>query len=461
VKLSGRRSGVQLHVSSLPSGRLGPEAHHFLRWLAAAGQSYWQVLPLGPPDRFHSPYKSRSAFACSPRLLGRPDAPVTLAEEADFRERERFWIEDWAEAGGGRRAIRDQVRFQREWTALRADAAELGIAIVGDMPLYVAPESVDHHAHPRLFADGLLAGAPPDDFAPHGQLWGNPVYDWPAMQARHYRWWVERLRRSASLFDLVRIDHFRGLVAYWAVPRGSRDARAGRWRRGPGEAPLRAAARTLGELPLIAEDLGVITPPVERLRRRLQIPGMAVLQFLYDEEREEDPLAEGVSERVLYTSTHDQTTLLGWWDALEDSRGERVRSALARRSIGAPTKRRSITATSGPRPSGATGGPRSSGATGGPRSSAAAGGPRPSGATGGRSSGATGGRWPLIELAQSSSAPLVMMQAQDVLGLPDGARMNTPGRATGNWTWQLSPGQLTSRLAHRLRAVTEATGRLP
>ncbi|MHB1539218.1 MAG: 4-alpha-glucanotransferase [Solirubrobacteraceae bacterium] len=408
MRLSARLSGVQLHVTSLPSGTLGAEARGFLRWLAAARQSHWQVLPLAPPDRFGSPYKSRSAFACSARLLARPDASVTLSEEADFCERERFWIDDWARAGGGRRAVRDQVRFEREWQALRIDAAGLGIAIVGDLPLYVAPRSVDEAVHPQLFDERLLAGAPPDDFAPHGQLWGNPVYRWPAMRRGGYRWWVQRLRRSAALFDLVRLDHFRGLVAYWAVPSGSRDASDGRWRRGPLDAPLLAAREALGELPLIAEDLGVITPAVERLRSRLEIPGMAVLQFLYDGDADGDPLEQRTAGRVLYTATHDQTTLRGWWDGLDRARRERVERAFAARSIGAAEP-----------------------------------------------------HWRLIELAQSAAAPLMMMQAQDLLGLPAAARMNTPGRASGNWTWRLGHDALTRRLAQRLRAATAASGREP
>lgn len=410
MRLSGRASGVQLHVSSLPGGRLGPAAYALIDWLYTAGQSYWQVLPLGPTDRWGSPYKSRSAFACSPRLLERPDAPVSAAEEDDFRERERFWSEDWAAACGGRRAIRDQVRFQREWLALRRHAADRGVRIVGDLPLYVAPGGIDHRVHPQLFAAGLLAGAPPDDFAPRGQLWGNPVYDWPAMRRRRYRWWVERLRRSAALFDLVRLDHFRGLVAYWAVPAGSRDARAGHWRRGPAQAPLLAARDELGELPLIAEDLGVITPPVERLRQHLGIPGMAVLQFIYhpQDRTVEDPLDAASSGRVLYTATHDQNTLLGWWDTLAAAERAPLRRALASRRI----------ATADP-------------------------------------------CWALIGLAQSSPAPLVMMQAQDLLGLPESARMNIPGRAAGNWRWQIAPRALTRRLATRLRAVTADAGRLP
>ena len=216
------------------------------------------------------------------------------------------------------------------------------------------------------------------------------------------------MRRASELFDIVRLDHFRGLVAYWAIPEGARDARAGRWRRGPLAAPLLAARAELGSLPLIAEDLGVITPPVERLRAQLEIPGMAVLQFLYEgSAHDEDPLAEASRGRVLYTGTHDQDTLLGWWEGL-DERGRRpLLGALAARQI----------KTRDP-------------------------------------------EWALIELAQSSPAPLVMAQMQDLLGLPSSARMNTPGRASGNWSWQLSPGALTPRLAKRLRESTERAGRL-
>lgn len=401
-------SGVQLHITSLPGGRLGREAYAFVDWLSAAGQCYWQVLPLGPPDRWGSPYRARSAFACSPRLLGRPDAPVTAGERSDFLEREGFWISEWASLNGKRRAIDDQVRFQREWLQLRAYAKEMGVMIIGDLPLYVSPGSVDRRIHPRLFAEGLLAGAPPDDFSPHGQLWGNPVYDWAAMRREGYRWWIERIRRSVELFDIVRIDHFRGLVAYWAVPAGSRDARGGRWRRGPQGAPLQAARRALGALPLIAEDLGMITPAVQRLRSRLDIPGMAVLQFLFGARERADPVEVATQDRILYTGTHDQTTLMGWWTSLQERERRPVEAALRRRRIDSAE-----------------------------------------------------GAWALIRLAQSSPAPIVMMQAQDVLSLPDRARMNTPGRASGNWRWRLDAGALTEPLCKRLRAVTHEAGRMP
>ena len=181
-----RSSGVLLHVTSLPGGRLGPEAFRFVDWLAAAGQTWWQVLPLGPPDRYGSPYKARSAFAASPALLGEPRAPVSQSELIEFRERHRAWAADW-ERFGGRSALADQVRFDREWGALRRYARDRGVRLVGDVAIYVAPGSADHRAHPELFQEGFVAGAPPDAFSASGQLWGNPLYDWPAMQRRRYR----------------------------------------------------------------------------------------------------------------------------------------------------------------------------------------------------------------------------------------------------------------------------------
>ncbi|MGH2967943.1 MAG: 4-alpha-glucanotransferase, partial [Solirubrobacteraceae bacterium] len=187
-----RSSGVQLHPTSLPGGRLGREAYAFADWLAAAGQSWWQMLPLGPPDRYGSPYKARSAFAAWPGLLAEPRAPVSKAEELDFRERNAFWIEDWARHGP-RGAIADQVRFDREWAALRRYGADRGVRLIGDVPIYVAAGSADQRAHPELFQAGAVAGTPPDAFTDKGQLWGNPLYDWPALRRRGYRWWVERL----------------------------------------------------------------------------------------------------------------------------------------------------------------------------------------------------------------------------------------------------------------------------
>jgi 4-alpha-glucanotransferase len=409
-----RSSGVQLHITSLPEGRLGPGAYRFVDWLAAAGQSWWQVLPLGPPDRHRSPYKSSSAFAAWPGLLADPRAPVSAAELTEFRERQAFWIGDW-ERFAGRGAAADQVRFDREWGALRAYAAERGVRILGDVAIYVSPGGCDHRYHPELFQTGFVAGAPPDAYSPTGQLWGNPLYDWPALQRRGYRWWVERVRRTLDLFDLARIDHFRGLVAYWSVPARARTARGGTWHRGPGIALFRALERGLGAqagvpLPLVAEDLGVITPPVERLRRQVGLPGMLVIQFGMhpDEPRSVHRLANHTADRVVYTSTHDQDTLRGWLESLDEGQRAFVDSEVAR--LGFTDRRRPW--------------------------------------------------WGLIRYAFSSPAEIAMIQAQDALGLGSEARMNAPGSVGTSWRWQMRRGALTKALAQRLRAASEESGRL-
>jgi 4-alpha-glucanotransferase len=403
-----RSSGVQLHITSLPGGRLGPEAYRFVDWLAAAGQAWWQVLPLGPPDRYGSPYKARSAFAAWPGLLAEPRAPVSAAEVVDFRDREAFWAVDW-ERFSGRGALADQVRFSREWGELRAYAASAGVKLFGDVAIYVAPGSADHRAHPSLFRSGFVAGAPPDAYSASGQLWGNPLYDWPALRRRRYRWWVERLRRTMSLFDLARIDHFRGFVSYWAVPAGARTAASGFWQRGPGRAVFDAASRSLGELALVAEDLGVITPAVARLRDSLGYPGMVVLQFGFDPAHPESVhrFENHAVWRVVYTGTHDHDTARGWYSSLDASTRGRVDETLRR--VGVAEREP---------------------------------------------------WWGLIRLALASRAEVAMMQAQDVLGLGSEARMNAPGRAGGAWRWRMEAGALTPALARRLREATEAAGRL-
>jgi 4-alpha-glucanotransferase len=401
-----RSSGVQLHLTSLPGGRLGPQAYRFVDWLEAAGQAWWQVLPLGPPDRARSPYKARSAFAAWPGFLADRSAPVSREEADAFRAAHAAWIEDWAAFAGGTRAVNDQVRFDREWAALRSYAAERGVRLIGDVPIYVAPGSADHVAHPELFRDDVVAGAPPDYFTEKGQLWGNPIYDWPALRRRGYRFWIERFRRTFDLFDLARVDHFRGFAAYWAIPRGAPDARPGKWVRGPGRAPFDAARAALGsELPIIAEDLGVITPPVVRLRDELGFPGMVVLQFAFNPDDPNSPhdLFRHRENQVLYTGTHDNDTLRGWYEGL-------------------PEKRLAVLRAAGVR--------------------------------------ARHPWWDLIALAQGSVARLCMLQVQDVLGLGNEARMNLPGTASGNWAFQLEPGQLTKRHAKRLREITEGAGRL-
>jgi 4-alpha-glucanotransferase len=403
-----RSAGVQLHPTSLASGRLDADAYAFVDWLAAAGQTWWQMLPLGPPDRYGSPYKARSAFAAWPGLLAEPGAAVGRDEVDEFVERERYWLPSWETVAGGRRALLDQVRFDREWRALRGYAAERGVRLIGDVPIYVAPGGADHRAWPELFRDGFVAGVPPDAFTDKGQRWGNPLYDWPTLRRRRYRWWVERLRRTFSLVDMTRVDHFRGFVAYWAVPAAARDARGGRWLRGPGAAVFEAARSELGELNVIAEDLGVITEPVRRLRRSLGFPGMVVLQFAFDDAASVHHPSRHEEHSVVYTGTHDHDTARGWWESV--SPGARARASEAFAAAGVDDD---------------------------------------------------DPWWSLIRLAHSSPARLAMVQLQDVLGLGSEARMNMPGRARGAWKWRLEPGQLDQESAARLRASTEASGRLP
>ncbi len=405
-----RSSGVLLHITSLPSGRLGAPAYELVDWLVAAGQTWWQMLPLGPPGEGRSPYTARSAFSAWRGLLADPTAPVSASEITDFRDRNAYWIEDW-ERLGGRGAVSDQVRFEREWNALRSYAGDRGVRLMGDIAIYVASDSVDHRTHPELFQRGFVAGVPPDLFSATGQLWLNPLYDWQALRREGYRWWVERLRRSLSMFDLVRIDHFRGFVAYWAVPEGDPTAIGGHWRRGPGRALFEAVWRELpAPLPLVAEDLGVITPAVERLRDELGLPGMLVLQFGFEPHKPRSPHrpANHVENRIAYTGTHDHDTARGWYESLSAPIARLVDRALRDYEISEPEP-----------------------------------------------------WWGLIRLALASPARVAIMQAQDVLGLGSEARMNHPARHAGNWRWQLRDGALTPALAQRLREATEASGRLP
>jgi len=394
-----RSSGVLLHPTSLPSGRLDREAYRFVDWLASAGQAWWQVLPLGPPDEFGSPYRSASAFAGSAQLLARPEARVTAGEVGDFVARHPYWAGAWASFAGGT-AIADQVRFERDWGALRVYAAERGIRLIGDLPIYVSDAGADIAGWPELFEHGEVAGAPPDALSAVGQRWGNPLYDWPAHRATGFRWWRERFRRTFELVDLCRIDHFRGFVSYWAIPERNKTAKRGRWRPGPGAELFRAVEGELGDLALIAEDLGLITPAVYRLRDELGLPGMVVALWAFGGRRHSPHrLANHRENSVVYTSTHDTDTAVGWF------RGLRPR----------------LRAATGLDPA------------------------EP--------------QWGLIELAYSSPARLAVVPAQDVLGLGSEARMNHPGRIGGNWRWRLEAGQLTPPLARRLRRLARQYGR--
>jgi 4-alpha-glucanotransferase len=394
-----RSSGILLHPTSLPNGVLDDEAYRFVDWLAAAGQSWWQVLPLGPPDGTGSPYASPSAFAASPALLADRAARVTSDELEDFVARHPFWSGEWA-AFAGAGALADQVRFEREWSRLRAYAADRGVRLVGDVPIYVAENGAEHRSRPELFRSGVVAGAPPDALSKVGQRWGNPLYDWPAHRATGFRWWIERLRRTFELVDVTRLDHFRGFVAYWEIPERHATAKRGRWRAGPGRALFDAAREELGDLQLIAEDLGLITPAVYRLRDELGFPGMVVLHWAFLGGRRNPHRPENHTEDlVVYTSTHDTDTTRGWYESM--TRRERAATGL---DPADPV-------------------------------------------------------WDLIEIAYASRANLAIVPAQDVLGLGSEARMNSPGTIHGNWRWRLEPGRLGDEHAARLREASRRSGR--
>jgi 4-alpha-glucanotransferase len=401
-----RASGVLLPVASLPGGVLDDDARRFVDWLAEAGQSWWQILPFGPPDHARSPYASTSAFAGSSTWLADPSAAVSVGELEAFVAGHPYWVADWA-AFAGPGAVADQVRFAREWQRVRDHAADRGVRILGDMAFAVAGGSADHRAHPELFRTGVVGGVPPDDWSADGQRWGTPMYDWGEMRRQHHRWWVERFRRTLELVDAVRIDHFRGFVAAWAIPERNRTARKGRWTRGPGRAVFDDARGALGEFPVVAENLGLITPPVEQLRRALRMPGTVVLQFGFTDDMV-NPQGPVGTDTVVYTGTHDNDTTAGWW--AHASHAERTRVEAAVRAGG----------WSDAEPA-----------------------------------------WMLLRLALESPAVLSMVPVQDVLGLGSAARVNVPGRARGNWGWHLPSGALDRELAVRLRAATAAAGRLP
>jgi 4-alpha-glucanotransferase len=389
-----RSSGILLHPTSLPGGRLGDEAYRFVDWLAAAGQSWWQMLPLGPPDEFGSPYRTTSAFASTSALLADPHARVSVDEVEEFVARQHFWVGSWP-------AIADQVRFEREWNALRAYARDRGVRLIGDVPIYVSDEGADIAAWPELFQRGEVAGAPPDPLNANGQHWGNPLYDWAEHRHTGFRWWIERFRRTFEHVDVARVDHFRGFVAYWAIPPGHKTARHGRWRPAPGYELFTAVEDALGDVPLIAEDLGVITEPVYRLRDAFGFPGMVVLHWAWGGPPTNiHAPANHPENAVVYTSTHDTETTVGWYGNLSK-------------------RRRAATGLDPAEPN-----------------------------------------WSLIDVAMHSRARLAIVPLQDVLGLGNEARMNRPGVVHGNWRWRYERGQLTDELAARMHEETEAGRRL-
>ncbi|HUT37304.1 MAG TPA: 4-alpha-glucanotransferase [Planctomycetota bacterium] len=491
-----RSAGILLHPTSLPGrygiGELGHTAHRLADFLAEGGQSLWQILPLGPTGYGDSPYACFSAFAGNPLLLNlewlASEGDIERAELAsappfpeghvDFgpvigwrgelfaRAAERFrrhatgerrdafdrfcaenadWLDDYAlfralkDAHGGavwntwdpalaarepaalaeaRRRLDDamflhrylQYQFFRQWDDLKRHANAQGIRIVGDIPIFVAFDSADVWAHPELFLIGddlkptVVAGVPPDYFSKTGQLWGNPLYRWDAMAADGYAWWVRRFRQTFRTVDIVRLDHFRGFAAYWEVPADETTAINGQWVEGPGAALFDALKAALGDLPIIAEDLGLITPDVDALRQQFEFPGMKVLHFAFTTDGTHPYLPHNYGANcIVYTGTHDNDTTLGWYHTREAKE-----KAALHRYLG-PT--------------------------------------------------AEPVNWSLARLAYASVADVAIIPLQDALGLGGEARMNTPGKPSGNWTWRFREHALTPGLRERLLDLALTYGR--
>jgi 4-alpha-glucanotransferase len=454
-----RRAGVLLHVTSLPgSGDLGAAAYEFVDFLSDAGCSVWQVLPLVPTHEDDgSPYNALSTMAGNPELISPVRRAADDLDDVDALDAEqqaaftswcaqqREWLDPYVEfvalrelhghtpwptwppalrdrdpqaVAGALDGCRGRVRelrfeqwiFAEQWGRLHEYAVSRGVLLFGDLPIFVSLDSADVWAHRELFqldAAGqpiTVTGCPPDYFAVDGQKWNNPHYDWDAMAADGFAWWRMRIARQRELFDLVRIDHFRGFEAAWHIPADAPTARDGAWVEGPGDAVLSALVETAGPGTLVAEDLGVITPPVEALRLRHGLPGMKVLQFAFDGAADNPYLPEHHGElSVVYTGTHDNDTTAGWWAELDES----TRGAV-RRHLVDPDE------------------------------------PMP---------------WALVRLAMASTSRLAVVPAQDLLGLGSEARMNTPGTEAGNWTWQAPPGAFDTDLASRLRTLVEEAGR--
>lgn len=482
-----RAAGVLLHPTSLPGpggiGTLGADAIGFLDFLRDAGFTIWQMLPLGPTGYGDSPYQCFSAFAGNPLLISLPADPASATAEGsasglgivvDFgavipekkkRLREQFarfvpdaryerwvseqpWLEDfalfsalkdvhsgksWTEwdapyAAHDRDALRtfaashktelaqvyfEQYVFFRQFEALRAACAERKLQLMGDVPIYVAHDSADVWGNRALFdldEKGALltqAGVPPDYFSETGQLWGNPIYKWDVLEEQGYQWWIDRMRAALKMFDVVRLDHFRGFEAYWEVPGDAVNAINGRWAPGPRAALFTAMTNALGPLPIVAENLGLITPEVEALREQFGYPGMSILQFAFGGDGQASEFKPHLfpHERVVYTGTHDNDTTVGWWnsepggDSTRTAEDIEKEQAYARRYLDTDGKEM---------------------------------------------------HWTLMRAALASVADTVLIPMQDILGLGSDARMNLPGRQSGNWKFRFSWKQLTPDITKRL-----------
>lgn len=444
--LARRRAGVLLHVSSLKAG-LGSGGRAFIDWLASAGFTVWQILPLGPTGADGSPYWVRSDSAGNAALIDPSDAaPVHSSEFQAFLEGSRDWLDDYAtfevlsslnrgapwwtwpseyrdrqpaamervrrELAQSIRAIREQqFSFAWQWRRLHEYAHSRGVYLFGDVPFYVAPDSAEAWSNREQFqldATGrptAVAGVPPDYFSELGQLWGNPLYAWDAMKKDGFRFWRSRIRRQLERVDLLRIDHFRALAAHWSVPAGAPDARGGSWQPSYGRELLQLLKTENPTLPVVAEDLGVITPDVEALRRDFGLAGMRVMQFGFDGSGDNVHLPHMYEQTsVAYTGTHDNDTTVGWYGSLDAETQRRVDYFLR----------------------------------------------------------AAPGQMPqaMIHALMASVAQLAVVPMQDVLGLGSEARLNTPGTVTGNWSWRLPENCLTQELAQRFALLNRVFGRV-
>jgi 4-alpha-glucanotransferase len=496
-----RSSGILLHPTSLPGrygiGDLGEWAYRFVDWLESAGQSVWQVLPLGPTSYGDSPYQCLSAFAGNPNLISLdrlvdeewlmpdevadvPNFPVHLVDFGEvityhhlvlslaykrfeenatpeqrlefnnWCEQNAYWLEDYAlfvalkDHNGGKpwvewpegEALRfpdtlDAARlthaekiaeqrfrqwvFHEQWYALKGYANDKGIRLVGDIPIFVAHDSADVWANRDGFYldevghPTVIAGVPPDYFSPTGQRWGNPLYRWEKMAEDNFSWWISRIRAALALVDMVRIDHFRGFEAYWEVPASEATAVKGRWVPGPGMDFFSVVQEELSSLPIIAEDLGLITPGVVALRDGLGLPGMKILQFAFGGSGGENSFLphNHVPNCVVYTGTHDNNTTVGWWQSGEATPD--IKDYL-QEYIGHPVKE---------------------------------------------------ANWELIRLGMMSVAHTFIVPAQDVWGFGEDTRMNTPGRESGNWGWRFTADWLAHPSRERLARMTRSYGRWP
>ncbi len=496
-----RASGVLLHPTSFPGpygiGDLGAEAYRFVDFLAQTGQKLWQILPLAPTGYGDSPYAAFSAFAGNPLLIS-PDllreqnlltgedlqdlptfsaskiefGPLIewkmallrhsfehfkqaandqfKAELAQFEQNNAEWLEDFAlfmavkQAHGGitwsdwetdivlrrpaalsewREKEADEIAFQkynqflffRQWFNLKQYANERNIKVIGDVPIFVAYDSADVWAHPELFYldqhghSTLVAGVPPDYFSATGQYWGNPLYRWDVLAASGYEWWIKRFQQAFQVIDILRLDHFRGFEAFWEIPANpEQSAVNGQWVKGPGSAFFEAIQAAIGERPIIAEDLGVITPEVVAIRRAAGLPGMRVIQFAFgafDTDATDPYLPHNFEQNiVVYTGTHDNDTTAGWFSAATQLERESVLNYLDL-PPDSPISPAEIA-------------------------------------------------WKMVRLAWGSVANLAIVPLQDLLGLGSEARMNTPGRADGNWGWRYQPDSLSDELRARLTNIT-------